>query len=166
MQPRTQWPNPPPNRPSEPEENPMANWTTEVFENEYLPADATDVHAIVTVTCAGAGTAGQSGTAAEAIIVDTSGSMAMAHGKIVAARGPAAAAIDEVVDGTWFAVIAGDNDAHRVYPDRRGLVQAGPDTRAAVQAAVRHLDPSGVTAIGSWLTEAAALFQTVEADQR
>ena len=33
----------------------MADWTTEVFENEYLPADATDVHAIVTVTCQGAG---------------------------------------------------------------------------------------------------------------
>ena len=31
----------------------MADWTTEVFENEYLPADATDVNAIVTVTCVG-----------------------------------------------------------------------------------------------------------------
>src|SRR4051794_14698272 len=29
----------------------MAEWTAEVFENEYLPADATDVHAIVTVGC-------------------------------------------------------------------------------------------------------------------
>ena len=25
----------------------MADWTAEVFENEYLAADATDVHAIV-----------------------------------------------------------------------------------------------------------------------
>ena len=94
----------------------MADWTTEVFENEYLPADATDVHAIVTVTCQGAGTAGQSGAAAEVIIVDTSGSMSMPHDKIVSARQAAAAAIDEIVDGTWFAVIAGDNSAHLVYP--------------------------------------------------
>ena len=144
----------------------MADWTTEVFENEYLPADATDVHAIVTVTCQGAGTAGQSGAAAEVIIVDTSGSMSMPHDKIVSARQAAAAAIEEIVDGTWFAVIAGDNSAHRVYPDQSALVQAGPDTRAEAKSAVQHLDPGGGTAIGSWLTAAAALFATVEADQR
>lgn len=144
----------------------MADWTTEVFENEYLPAGATDVHAIVTVTGQGAGAAGQSGAAAEMIIVDTSGSMSMPHDKIVAARQAAAAAIDELVDGTWFAVIAGDNAAHLVYPDRRTLVQAGPDTRAEAKRAVQHLDPGGGTAIGSWLTEAAALFSTVEAGQR
>ena len=57
----------------------MAEWKTEVFENEYLAADATDVHAIVSVTCTGAGTAGQSGAAAEVIIVDTSGSMSSPH---------------------------------------------------------------------------------------
>ena len=27
----------------------MADWNAEVFENEYLAADATDVHAIVSV---------------------------------------------------------------------------------------------------------------------
>ena len=32
----------------------MATWTAEVFENEYLAADATDVHAIVSVGCTGA----------------------------------------------------------------------------------------------------------------
>ena len=31
----------------------MADWKTEVFENEYLAADATDVHAIVSITCSG-----------------------------------------------------------------------------------------------------------------
>ena len=78
----------------------MAEWKTEVFENEYLSADATDVHAIVSITCSGAGTAGQSGAAAEVIIVDTSGSMSSPRTKIIAAREAAAAAIDEIVDGT------------------------------------------------------------------
>ena len=144
----------------------MAEWTTEVFENEYLPAEATDVHAIVTVTCAGAGTAGQSGAAAEVIIVDTSGSMSSPRSKIVSARQAAAAAIDELVDGTWFAVIAGANQGQVVYPRRGSMVQATADTREGASQAVAHLDASGGTAIGHWLTTATHLFQTVKATQR
>ena len=144
----------------------MAEWTTEVFENEYLPADATDVHAIVTVTCAGAGTAGQSGAAAEVIIVDTSGSMSSPRSKIVSARQAAAAAIEELVDGTWFAVIAGANQGQVVFPRRASMVQATAETREEASQAVAHLDASGGTAIGHWLTTATHLFQTVEATQR
>ena len=82
-------------------------WTAEVFQNEYLPDGATDVHAIVTVSSAGTGQAGESGGAAEAIIIDCSGSMGTPQAKIIAARKAAAAAIKEIADGTWFAVIAG-----------------------------------------------------------
>ena len=39
----------------------MAEFTAEVFQNEFLSEGATDVHAVVSVTCKGAGTAGQSG---------------------------------------------------------------------------------------------------------
>ena len=39
----------------------MANWKAEVFENEFLAADATDVHAIVSVECSNSGSAGASG---------------------------------------------------------------------------------------------------------
>ena len=39
----------------------MADFTASVFQNEFLPDGGTDVHAIVTVTCSGAGQAGQSG---------------------------------------------------------------------------------------------------------
>ena len=55
----------------------MAEFTTAVFQNEFLPDGGTDVNAIVTIACKGAGTAGQSGSgdAGEIIIVDTSGSM-------------------------------------------------------------------------------------------
>lgn len=144
----------------------MADWTAEVFENEYLPADATDVHAIVTVGCTGAGLAGQSAAAAEVIIVDTSGSMSSPRSKIISARKAAAAAVDELVDGTWFAVVAGDSAAEVVYPASPGMVQAGVTTRAEAKAAVEHLEPIGGTAIGSWLTAAADLFASVEAGQR
>ncbi len=53
----------------------MAEFTTAVFQNEFLPDGGTDVNAIVTISCKGAGTAGQSGSgdAGEIIIVDTSG---------------------------------------------------------------------------------------------
>ena len=55
----------------------MAQFTTEVFQNEFLPDGGTDVHAIVRVTCRGAGAAGATmgAEAAEIVIVDTSGSM-------------------------------------------------------------------------------------------
>jgi hypothetical protein len=56
----------------------MADFTAEVYQNEFLPDGGTDVHAIVTVTCTGAGVAGQTGDggAAEIVIVDTSASTA------------------------------------------------------------------------------------------
>ncbi len=55
----------------------MAEFTAAVYQNEFLPDGGTDVHAIVTVACSGAGTAGQTGrgAAGEIVIVDTSGSM-------------------------------------------------------------------------------------------
>ena len=37
----------------------MATFTADVFQNEYLPDGATEVHAVVTVTCTDAGQAGR-----------------------------------------------------------------------------------------------------------
>ena len=39
----------------------MADFNAEVYQNEFLPDGGTDVHAVVTVTCTGAGAAGQVG---------------------------------------------------------------------------------------------------------
>ena len=85
----------------------MAEFTASVFQNEFLSDGATDVHAIVTVTVAGAGQAGQGqGMAAgEIIIVDTSGSMTGEN--LGAAKHAASVAVDQILDGTWFAVISG-----------------------------------------------------------
>jgi hypothetical protein len=143
----------------------MATWTAEVFENEYLDDGATDVHAIVTVACADAGQAGATGGAAEVIIVDCSGSMSNPPTKIAAAREAAAAAVNEIADGTWFAVIAGTGRPDPVYPTNRTMTQADARTRAEATAAVSGLHPDGGTAISGWLQAADALFASVPAAQ-
>jgi hypothetical protein len=148
----------------------MPTFSAEVFQNEFISEGATDVHAIVSVTCVGAGEAGkgEGGDAAEIIIVDTSGSML--DGKIVAARQAAAVAIDQITDGTWFAIIAGTHVAHRAFPypnARVSMVQMEPGARQAAKQAVSRFEADGGTAIGSWLRMAAQIFDTVpQATQR
>jgi hypothetical protein len=148
----------------------MPTFSAEVFQNEFISEGATDVHAIVSVTCVGAGEAGkgEGGDAAEIIIVDTSGSML--DGKIQAARQAAAVAIDQITDGTWFAVIAGTHIAHRAFPypnARLSMVQMEPGARQAAKQAVSRFDADGGTAIGSWLRMAGQIFDTVpQATQR
>jgi hypothetical protein len=147
----------------------MATFRAEVFQNEYLPEGGTDVHAIVAVTCTDAGTAGAAGgtgAPAEVVIVDCSGSMASPASKIRSARVAAQAAVDEIVDGTWFGVIAGTGRGALVYPERGDqLAVMSAATRARAKEAVRHLEPDGGTAIGSWLHLATRLFQATPATQ-
>ena len=99
----------------------MPTFSADVYQNEFLPDGGTDVHAIVTITCTGAGAVGQAGAgdAAELVIVDTSGSMDGEN--IAAARTAAAAALDQINDGVWFAVIAGSHEARLAYPYGREL---------------------------------------------
>jgi hypothetical protein len=138
----------------------MATFSAEVYQNEYLPDGGTDVHAVVTVTCAGAGDAGQSGAgdAAEVVIVDTSGSMRGEN--IVAAQRAARAALDQVLDGVWFAVVAGNHDARLAYPEgsEPSMVRMDDGTRARAKAAVTGFRADGGTAMGTWLTLATRLF--------
>lgn len=142
----------------------MPEFSAQVFQNAYLADGATDVHAIVTVTCAGAGRAGQSGAgdAAEVVIVDTSGSMLGT--RMQAAQTAALAALDQVLDGTWFALVAGNHVARLAYPwlgGRIGMVRMDPAVRAGARAAVANMRADGGTAMGTWLELAAALFDTV-----
>ena len=78
----------------------MAQFSATVYQNEFLPDGGTDVNAIVTITCVGAGIAGQTGAgdAGEVIIVDTSGSMGDV--RMEQAKTAAQAALAEIVDGT------------------------------------------------------------------
>ena len=145
----------------------MAQFSAEVFQNEYLSEGATDVHAVVSVTCSGAGTvASSSGEAAEVLIVDTSGSMDMPPSKIAAARRAGKAAIAEIVDGTWFAVVSGHTVAQMVYPKHPGLAKMTEVTRAEATAAVERLRSGGATGIGGWVTAATRLFAQVPHAQK
>lgn len=142
----------------------MAEFSAEVYQNEFLPDGGTDVHAVVTVTCTGAGAAGQEGQgdAAEIVIVDTSGSMGEVN--IRAAQQAAAAAIDQIIDGTWFAVIAGTHEARMAFPAGRselGMVLMDPASRGAAKRAVSSFRADGGTAMGTWLTMASRVFGTV-----
>ncbi len=141
----------------------MAEFSAAVYQNEFLPDGGTDVNAIVTVTCSGAGQAGRSGGAAgEIIIVDTSGSMGTVN--MNAAKVAAAAAVDQIIDGTWFAVVAGNHQAYLAYPPVRtgaGMVQMDASTRASAHQAIGDFTSEGGTAMGTWLTLAGRLFESV-----
>ena len=142
----------------------MAEFSATVYQNEFLPDGGTDVSAIVTVTCAGAGSAGQlgGGEAGEIIIVDTSGSMGRT--RLEAAKVAAAAAVDQIDDGTWFAVIAGAHQAYLAFPSVRagtGMVKMDNGARHGAHQAISMFRSDGGTAMGTWLTLAGRLFDSV-----
>ncbi|HRW17762.1 MAG TPA: VWA domain-containing protein [Dermatophilaceae bacterium] len=141
----------------------MATFTTEVFQNEFLPDGGTDVHAIVRVTCNGAGQSmtGRIGEQAEILVVDTSGSMG-ANG-IAQGRYAATVALQAIDDGTWFAVIAGNHVGTLVYPGygAQQMVRMDARTRQEAINAVQMFRADGGTAMGTWLTKAKEVFLTV-----
>ena len=148
----------------------MAEFTATVYQNEFLPDGGTDVNAIVTVTCSGAGTAGQTGAGAagEIIIVDTSGSMG--PDTMAAAKEAAQAALAEIVDGTYFAVISGSNRAQLVFPQVRSgpaMVPMDAQARSYASEAIGRFTGSGGTAMSTWLDLAGSVFASVpEVTQR
>ena len=145
----------------------MAEFAATVYQNEFLPEGGTDVNAIVTVTCTGVGAVGAAGRAGagdagEMIIIDTSGSMGRT--RMEAAKQAADAALDQIADGTWFALVAGTHVAYLAYPSVRsgpGMVQMDPNRRFQAHQAVQQLRADGGTAMGQWLTLAARLFDSV-----
>ena len=146
----------------------MPDFKAEVFQNEYLADGASDAHAVVSISCSGAGTAGQTGLgdAAEVLIVDTSGSMDMPPTKIAAARRAAKVVVEEIVDGTWFAVVSGHSVAQMVYPSHPGMAKMTAATRRDAIEAVSRLRSGGATAIGAWIAAASELFDQAPPGQR
>ncbi|MFI0354041.1 VWA domain-containing protein [Actinomadura sp. 9N407] len=133
-------------------------FTIKVDQNKYLPEGGREVHAIVSVEGTGSPTAATTASAAEVIIIDTSGSMSYPDTKLRAAIAAAQAAVDTIRDGVYFAVISGANSASMVYPGNAVLVRADARTRHDAKMAVSRLTASGGTAIGSWLRLADELF--------
>ncbi|MDR1768521.1 MAG: VWA domain-containing protein [Propionibacteriaceae bacterium] len=142
----------------------MASFESAVYQNEYLPDGGTDVNAIVTISCSQAGQAGQTGAgdAGEIIIVDTSGSMGQSN--MEAAKAAAMVALDNILDQTYFAVIAGSHKAYLAYPvvqSGPGMVRMDADTRQAAKRAISYFRADGGTAMGTWLNLAKSLFDSV-----
>ncbi|MEZ5088745.1 MAG: VWA domain-containing protein [Micropruina sp.] len=142
----------------------MALFTSAVYQNEFLPDGGTDVNAIVTISCSGAGAAGQtgSGDAGEIIIVDTSGSMGETN--MHAAKQAAMVALDHILDSTYFAVVAGNHKAYLAYPmvqSGAGMVRMDARTRAEARRAISFFRADGGTAMGNWLNLAKALFDSI-----
>lgn len=147
----------------------MATFTSEVFQNEFLPAGGTDVHAIVQVTSSGAGSAtSTAGGVAEILVIDTSGSMDGAN--LDAAKRAAAVAVDQISDGVYFAIVGGSHVAQRVFPYPNApvaMVPMEPGARAEAKRAIGMLRAQGGTAMSTWLYLTDQLFATVpQAQQR
>jgi hypothetical protein len=144
----------------------MTQFSLEVFQNEYVAEGTTTMDAIVTITARG-GRPVLAGEAAEVLVIDTSGSMGEATGRIEAVRQAAAEAIDAIRDGVLFAVVAGTERAAMVFPAwGTGLVVADTVSRQAAKEAVRHLQAGGGTAMSSWLLAARDLFVSSPATLR
>jgi hypothetical protein len=140
------------------------SFSATAYQNEFLPAGAGEVHAVITVTAAGEQARGAAAEKAVVLLVDTSGSMGHPASKIRAARQAAATAVDLLPDGTWFAVIAGYHEAACVYPvvvrgQAPHLVQADARTRREAGAELRYLEAEGGTAISTWLDLARTMFE-------
>ncbi|GAA2574676.1 VWA domain-containing protein [Actinomadura fulvescens] len=135
-------------------------FSIKIDQNKYLPEGGREVHAIVSVESSGAGAAGVSrpASAAEVIIIDTSGSMSYPDTKLRAAIAAAQVAVDTLRDGVFFAVVSGANTAKMVFPQQATLVRADAGTRQEAKHALSRLQAQGGTAIGSWLRLADQLF--------
>jgi len=135
-----------------------------VYQNEYLADGSTDVNAIVRIDCSDAGAAGQTGVGdvGEIVIVDTSASMGLVN--MQAAKDAAMVAVDTILDGTYFAIIAGNHRAYLAYPrvtSGPGMIRMTPDARAGAKRAIASFRADGGTAMGSWLLLARSLFRSI-----
>jgi hypothetical protein len=135
----------------------MADFTAQVFQNEYLPAGGDTVDAVITVSAAqGSDTTSNHGLL-EVIIVDMSGSMNEDGGaKVRAAKAATGVAIDALGDGVEFAIIAGTDKAMQIYP-RTNTAVADAQSRNEAKKIVNRMRADGGTAIGTWLRLAASI---------
>src|SRR4051794_10252214 len=81
-----------------------------------------------------------------------------------AAKHAAQVAVDQIADGTWFAVIGGSHVAQLVFPYPNAplaIVQMEPDARGAAKQAIAGVRAGGGTAMSTWLRLADLVFATI-----
>ena len=114
----------------------------EVFQNQYLPQGAKEVHAIMTVAADGLGVATSAGRLF-GIICDTSGSMD--GGKIRAAKTAIARLIEMLPADASFFVVTGSQEAVVRFP----ASPATPENRAPIHGTGGVADDAEQAAGGS-----------------
>jgi hypothetical protein len=129
----------------------LSGIAVDVDHNQYLAEGAGLVDAIVTIAVGGELVADKLPERVEAIIIDCSTSMKSPKGKFDEAKRATNAAINEMADGTHFAIIGGTEMATPIYPADGQPVSASDTTRAAAARAIESLQPNGGTAMGTWL---------------
>jgi hypothetical protein len=123
----------------------------DVDHNPYLAEGAGTVDAIISVAVGNEMVADTPPERVEAIIIDCSTSMLSPRDKFEEAKRATKAAVNEMVDGTFFTIVAGTEKAEAVYPEDGRRARASEASRVAAAHAVDSLQPNGGTAIGTWL---------------
>jgi uncharacterized protein with von Willebrand factor type A (vWA) domain len=133
----------------------MSNkFTAEVFQNQYLPEGAKEVHAIMTVTVEeGEGVAVAPSTGRLfGIICDTSGSMG--GNKIHAAKEAMVKVVNLLPEDAHFFIVTGAGKASVVFP----VSKATFDKKQQAIAAIKNIMANGGTLMSTWLAEALKQF--------
>ena len=130
------------------------DFKAEVFQNEYLPAGASEVHAIMTVT-AGEGTTPSTQGRLFGILCDVSGSME--GGKIAAAKTAMTKLVNMLPLDCNFFIVTGSHETRLVSP----VAPATAKNREAAVAAIRAIAANGGTRISVWLQAALEQFRTM-----
>ncbi len=130
-------------------------FTAEVFQNQFLPQESREVHAIMTVN-AGENTEISSSVLGErlfGIICDTSGSMG--GQKIRSAKDALIKVVNLLPEDAHFFMVTGASQAQLIVP----LMQATPENKQQAIVNIRSIEASGGTLISTWLNAARKQFQ-------
>jgi hypothetical protein len=134
----------------------MANeFKAEVFQNQYLPTGAGEVHSIMTVTAGEATAAPASTGRLFGILCDVSGSME--GGKIAAAKAAMTKLVEMLPEDCGFFIVAGSDEVHLVSP----LAPANAANKQRALAAIRAIRANGGTTISLWLRTALEQFRNI-----
>ena len=125
----------------------------EVFQNQFLPVGASEVHAIMTVT-AGQAIAAQATGRLFGILCDVSGSMDGV--KILAARAAMTKLVTMLPEDCSFFIVTGSDTAKLICP----LSQATQANKDRAIAWIRQIKADGGTTISVWLQAALQQFKT------
>ena len=121
------------------EQQSLSGIAVDVDHNPYLAEGAGTVDAIISVAVGNEMVADKPPERVEAIIIDCSTSMLSPRDKFEEAKRATKAAVNEMVDGTFFTIVAGTEKAAAVYPEDGKPVRVSEASRTAAAHAVDSL---------------------------